>query len=650
MCGLAGIFRLAEGDRSRLPPVPEGLLRRMTNAIVHRGPDGEGFHTEPGLGLGFRRLAIIDVAGGQQPMANENGSVWLVGNGEIYNFRSLRPELEAIGHVFASRCDIETVIHAWESWGADCLGRLRGMYAFALWDARQRRLLLARDRLGEKPLYYATAPDGSFVFASELAALAAVPGVLQRLDARAVEDFFAYGYVPEPDSIFQGVHRLPAGHYLLLEDGKPVPAPSRYWSVVPHAAASAERDAASQLEQRLSTVVGAQMVSDVPLGAFLSGGIDSSTVVALAARHREAPLDTFTIGFPGAADERGPAALVAGRYRTLHHTALAHPADIVAAASDQAAIFGEPFGDLSAVPTFAVSALARQHVTVALSGDGGDEVFGGYRRYHLHCLGEAVRRHVPSALRRRVLRPLARIYPKLDFAPRWLRAKTTLTELGLDSALGYYRMVSQVRDEQRRALFSPRTRAALDGYDPSRRIALLMDECEEADVLQQAQYVDLATYLPGDILVKVDRTSMANSLEVRAPFLDHDIVAWGLGLPAGLKRRGSAGKLILKQAMTPLLPAEILHRGKQGFSVSLARALRSERPRLESRLLGETMLESGLFERATLSRLIDEHAAGRFDHSQPLWLLLVFEGFLAHLQGMCPRAETPGTSAEAVLA
>ena len=634
MCGLAGIFRNSEREgRARLPLVPRDLLRRMTDAIAHRGPDGEGFHFEPGLGLGFRRLAIIDLAGGDQPMFSEDGSVALLCNGEIYNFRALRDELAALGHVFATSCDTETVIHAWESWGVSCLERLTGMFAFALWDRRQGKLLLGRDRLGEKPLYYATAPDGSFVFASELAALAPVPGLLDRLDPASVEDFFAYGYVPEPGSIFAGVRKLPAAHYLLIEDGRRVPEPARYWTPSAAPASMAPAEAAAALGARLAGVIENQLVADVPLGAFLSGGIDSSSVVALAAGRRASPLDTFTIGFPGREDEREPAALVSARYRTAHHTALAHPADIVAAAANQAAIFGEPFGDLSSVPTFAVSALARRHVTVALSGDGGDEVFGGYRRYGWHCLGDAVRRHVPAPLRRRILQPLARAYPKLDFAPRWLRAKTTLTELGLDSARAYYRMVTKARDESRRALFSAPMRASLDGHDPAERIVALMDACDEADALAQAQHVDLATYLPGDILVKVDRASMANGLEVRAPFLDHELVAWGLALPRALKRRGASGKRVLKAAMTPLLPPEILGRGKQGFSVSLAASLRREGGRLRGRLLGPAMMESGLFQRRALARLIDEHASGRFDHSQELWLLLVFEGFLARPPG-----------------
>lgn len=604
------------------------LLERMGDALAHRGPDGEGFHTEAGLGLAFRRLAIIDIGCGNQPMFNEDGSVVIVFNGEIYNFQALREELVGLGHVFASdHSDTETVIHAWESWGIDCLQRLSGMYAFALWDRRRGQLLLVRDRLGEKPLYYGRAPDRSFVFGSELAALAPIPGLLGRLDARAIEDFFAYGYVPDPRSIYAGVQKLAAGHYLLIEDGKPPGEPTAYWRAAPSGELAGE-GAVQELGCRLARAVDSRMISDVPLGAFLSGGIDSSAVVALAAAAHASPLDTFTMGFPGAEDERGPAELVSRRYGTLHHTATAEPSDIIAAASRQGAIFGEPFGDLSSVPTLAIAGLARRHVTVALSGDGGDEVFGGYRRYHWHLIGEAIRRQIPAPLRRSVIRPLARAYPRLDFAPRWLRAKTTLTELGLDSALGYYRMVTKVRDERRRALFSPGLRTELDGYDPAARIVSLMEEVGE-DPLRQAQQVDLATYLPGDILVKVDRTSMAQSLEVRAPFLDHDLVAWGLALPPALKRRGAAGKLVLKQAMSARLPSAILERGKQGFSVSLARALRDAKPRLTASLLGSPMRECGFFAPAAIERLIAEHASGRIDHSQPLWLLLVFAGFLS---------------------
>ena len=488
-------------------------------------------------------------------------------------------------------------------------------------------LLLARDRLGEKPLHLMRTPDGGLAFASELAALAAVPGPARQIDPLAVDDFFAYGYIPDPGTIYRGISKLPAGHYLLLGRDGAEPTPVRYWSpaVTPP---GPDADAVPALLGHLRRSTAERLIADVPLGAFLSGGVDSSAVVAVAAGMRDAPLTTFTLGLEAGGDERPYAALVAQRYRTEHH-ADATMFDYIEAARTQAAIFGEPFGDSSSVPSFAVCALARRHATVALSGDGGDEVLGGYRRYRWHLIAEAVRASVPGPLRRQVIGRIARCYPKLDRAPRWLRGKHTLSEISLDSALGYYATLCRVQQQRRRSLFSRALASRLDGYDPGARIGALIDACDGLDPLQQAQSIDLATYLPGDILTKVDRTSMAASLEVRPPLLDHELVDWGLSLPRRLKLRGGAGKYLLKRAMHPYLPREILHRGKQGFAMSLAAQLREGAERLQQRLLGETMLGCGLFEREAIARLIEQHRDGRFDHSAALWLLLVFEGFLA---------------------
>lgn len=625
MCGIAGIFH-PTGEAA----IDMALLRRMTTALAHRGPDGDGFHSEPHMGLGHRRLAIIDPAGGHQPMFNEDGSVAIVFNGMIYNFQELRPQLEALGHVFASdHSDTETIIHAWESWGPDCLRHLNGMFAFALWDRNRGCLFLARDRLGKKPIYYATDSAGRFVFGSEMAALACVPGLARQIDPRAVEDFFALGYVPEPGSIYRGIHRLPAAHYLLLERGAAVPAPRRYWNIARMDTPGSEAEAMASLLDRLRACTQSRMVADVPLGAFLSGGVDSSAVVAMAARLRDRPLDTFTIGFDGSEDETPYAAMVAQRYGTVQHNERAAAVDIIEAARLQGRIFGEPFGDISSVPTHSVSALARRHATVALSGDGGDEVFAGYRRYRWHLLVDGVRRHVPPGLRRHAIGTLARLYPKLDRAPRWLRAKHTLSELSLDSALGYARTVTKIQAARRQTLYAPALRAALAGYAATDRFAGLMQEAGTDDALLAAQYTDLQTWLPGDILTKVDRASMANSLETRAPLLDHELVSWGLSLPAAMKLRGGEGKYLLKRALEPLLPREVLYRTKQGFASSPAAAFRTGTDRLRARLLGESMTDSGLFDRAAIGRLIDQHAALTYDHSAALWLLLVFEGFLA---------------------
>ena len=631
MCGLTGIYHPGA-------PIDRALLERMNGAIAYRGPDGDGFHVEAGVGLGHRRLSIVDVAGGAQPMWNEDESVVIVFNGEVYNFPTLRPELSALGHVFRNRSDTEAVIHAWETWGPDCLLHLNGMFAFALWDRRQGVLFLARDRLGKKPLYYAHTPAGAFVFGSELAALMAVPDLPRQIDPGAVDDFFALGYVPDPDTIYTGVHKLPAAHYLLL--GSTGTATTvRYWTPPTQSAPMEEQDAIRGLVTHLAAATQSRLMSDVPLGAFLSGGVDSGAVVATAAGLQSDPLRTFTIGMPGPQDETGLAAQVAARYGTDQHNDVASP-DYLDAARRQAAIFGEPFGDSSAVPTEAVCALARRHVTVALSGDGGDEVFAGYRRYRWHQMAEGVRAYIPAGLRRHVLGGLARVYPKMDWAPRPLRAKNTLTEISLDSALGYYRTVAKLHHAQRRALFSAPLRAALDGHDPSDRIVALMDQCDDEDSLLQAQFTDVQTYLVGDILTKVDRTSMAHSLEARAPFLDYQLVEWGMRLPPSLKLRGQEGKWVLKKAMEPMLPHALLYRPKQGFATSLTTVFRDRMTEVRARLLGPAMIESGLFDRVAIARLLDQHAAGTSDHAGPIWLLLTFEGFLMHAAALVePRRE-----------
>ena len=637
MCGLAGILA------PHGAPVDRAWLARMTGALSHRGPAGDGGHVEPGLGFGHRRLAIIDIDGGHQPMFNEDYSVVVVFNGEIYNHADIRPELEAMGHRFATRCDTEVIIHGWEAWGPGVLERLNGMFTIALWDRNRRQLLLARDRMGKKPLHYARLPGGAVAFASELAALMEAP-IPRRVNAAAVDNYFALSYVPDPDTIWDGVRKLPAAHYLLL-DGDTVreERPRRYWSPPMRAGSMDEAEARPILLDHLRAATAKRLIADVPLGAFLSGGVDSGAVVAMAAGLKTSPLATFTVGFPGAEDETPLAHQVARRYGTAQHDERAEATDYIEAARDQAAIFGEPFGDWSSVPTYAVCRLARKHVTVAISGDGGDEVFAGYRRYRWHLLAHAVRRTVPAALRRRVLGGAARLYPRMDWAPRWLRAKHTLTEISLDSALGYYRTVARVHDAQRYALFSPMMRAQLDGHDPSDRFVDLMEAAEGADPLLQAQLVDFQTWLVGDILTKVDRASMANSLEVRSPFLDHEMVSWGLALPRGLKLRRQEGKWVLKRALEPLLPREILYRSKQGFAQRLGPQFRRGAVRLRSRLLKGPFMDSGVFQPESVARLIADHETGRADNSTALWHLLVFEGFLAREAGVVPsRAQAGG--------
>jgi asparagine synthase (glutamine-hydrolysing) len=642
MCGIVGLFHPLR------PSAPEeALLRRMADAIRHRGPDGEGYFADPHIGFGQRRLSIVDLAGGAQPMASEDGRIVVSFNGEIYNFAALKMALEAAGHRFRTRSDTESIVHGWREWGIGVLDRLKGMFAISLWDRERGELLLARDRLGEKPLQYGVLPDGTLAFASELPALLSLPWMSRRLDLAALDDFLALGYIPDPQTAYAGIRRLPAGHFLLLRRGAPLDLrPRRYWQP-PTASRAAPGDAPRELSERLDAAVRAQLMSDVPLGAFLSGGVDSSAVVAFAARAvtqaGTGPLATFTIGFEGPADERPAAAALAARLGLASH-AEAATVDYVAAAREIARIFAEPFGDHSAVPTLAVCALARKHVTVALSGDGGDEVFAGYRRYRFHKLAEGVRRMIPAGMRRHVIGGLAAAYPKLDCAPRWLRAKNTLTEISLDSALGYYRTVCKLHADRRHALYAPATRAALEGRDPAARIAELMDECDPDDPLLQAQYADLHTYLPGDILVKTDRSSMAVSLELRPPILDHEVVEFGMALPAALKLKDGFGKRILREAMAPMLPADLLWGVKRGFADSIAGQFRAQAGTIRARLTGDAMLDSGLFDRAAAGRLVDEHASGRFDHAQAIWQLLVLESFLA-TQSLGPARQLEAVAA-----
>ena len=446
MCGIAGIVRLDSA------PVDRELLARMNDAIRHRGPDGDGFYHAPGIGLGHRRLAIIDLVGGVQPLFNEDRTVCVVFNGEIYNFQPLIAELTACGHRFRTRSDTEVIVHAWEEWGEACLDRFNGMFAFALWDSRSETLFLARDRLGEKPLYYVN-HGGLLLFASELKSLLCHPHLDRRLDPQAVEEFFAFGYIPDPRSIYRGVRKLMPGHYLRLRRGQKLPEPRAYWELqFTDGAAVTEEEVAEELIARLQESVRMRMIADVPLGAFLSGGVDSSGIVAMMAGLNEDNVSTFSMRFNTKGwDESAYAAAMAGRYHTDHHLKTSDP-DSIGLINRLAAIYDEPFGDNSAMPTLQVCAMARENVTVALSGDGGDEVFAGYRRYRLHCLEESVRRVVPGAARRPLFGLFGALYPKLDWAPRPLRAKTTLQALACDPAGAYFSSVSKCTDRQRRSV------------------------------------------------------------------------------------------------------------------------------------------------------------------------------------------------------
>jgi asparagine synthase (glutamine-hydrolysing) len=610
--------------------LPRGLLARMNEAQHHRGPDAGGLHLEPGVGLGHRRLSIIDLATGQQPLFNEDGSVAVVFNGEIYNYQALIPELTRLGHVFRTKSDTEVIVHAWEAWGEACVERFRGMFAFALWDRNRETLFLARDRLGVKPLHYALLSSGALVFASELKSLVSHPEFRQELDPLAVEDYFAFGYIPEPRTIYKGARKLPPAHTLTVRRGQPVPEPRAYWDVrFTHDNRIGEADAQAELVERLKESVRLRMISEVPLGAFLSGGVDSSAVVAMMAGVSEQPVNTCSISFSDPAfDESRYARQVAERYRTRHFVDNVDSDDFDLV-DVLARTYDEPYADSSAIPTYRVCQLARRHVTVALSGDGGDESFGGYRRYRFHAMEERLRSMLPLALRRPAFGLLGRVYPKADWAPQVLRAKTTFQALARSSVEAYFHTVSFLSDEMRSRLYSNAFRVELGGYNAVELFHRHAARAGTDDALGLIQYLDLKTYLIGDINTKVDRASMAHSLEVREPLMDHPLVEWLASLPSSLKIRGSESKWLLKTAMEPHLPREVLYRPKMGFAVPLARWLRGPlRSRVRDALLGGRLAETGWFNPGYLAQLLAQHDRGVRDHSAPLWTLLMFDAFL----------------------
>lgn len=629
MCAIAGVFDLYH--QADIDPI---VLQRMTDIQRHRGPDQGGMHREAGVGLGHRRLSIIDLAGGQQPLFNEDHTVAVVYNGEIYNFQALMRELQQFGHIFRTQCDTEVIVHAWEQWGTRCVERFRGMFAFALWDRKQRSLFLARDRLGVKPLHYATLDNGHLIFASEIKALLVHDQLRRDLDPLAVEDYFAYGYIPEPRTAFKQIHKLEPGHSLLLRQGSAPGLPRPYWDVpfTPHKVISPAL-AADELIERLREAVRIRLVAEVPLGAFLSGGVDSSAVVAMMAQESATPVNTCSIAFDDAQFDESPYAhLVAERYATRHHTQRVQQHD--AALIDQlAGLYDEPFADSSALPTYRVCQLARQRVTVALSGDGGDENLAGYRRYRWHLHEERLRSLLPLGLRKPLFGTLGALYPKADWAPRPLRAKSTLQALARDSVAAYFHGISIMKDEMRAQLFSPVLKRDLGQYHAIEALRRHAAACPARDPLSTIQYLDLKTYLPGDILTKVDRASMAHGLEVRVPLLDHTLVEWISGLPPALKLQGGVGKYLFKQALAPYLPDKLLHRQKMGFSVPLADWFRGPLAnRLQRSLSSQVLADSAMFNMDYVQQLLQQHQSGRRDHSAPLWSLLMFEAFLRQLQ------------------
>ena len=617
MCGIAGFTGFAAGTGV---VEREALLDRMCRAIVHRGPDEQGTVVKGRAALGMRRLSIIDLAGGQQPIFGCTDRYAVVFNGEIYNYRRVRNDLEARGHVFKTNSDTESIVHAYEEYGADCVRHLRGMFAFAVYDFAEEKLFIARDRVGEKPLFYAMTPQGGFVFGSELKVLLEHPDVSRDIDHGALDAYLGLGYVPEEFCIFKSVRKLQPGHWLeVSSNGVRV---ERYWDFRPgNTVVRDESELIETLREKIREAVEIRLVSEVPLGAFLSGGVDSSTIVATMSALSAEPVKTFSIGFDeDSYNELRFARMAAKAFGTDHREFIVTP-DLVDVVDELVWNFDEPFADSSALPTFMVSKLAREHVTVVLSGDGGDELFGGYTRYAVER-GRSPFERLPKMFRQNLLRPLSVVLPHGSFG------RNFLYNVSLDPVDRYFDSVSPFGDLKKRSLYSTTHRSSLNGglgggKQTFREVAERAGDC---DPLERLMYLDSKTYLPGDILTKVDRMSMAASLEARVPLLDHELIEFVETIPAEYKLRGSESKYILKKAMEGIVPREILYREKQGFGVPIREWINE---RLKDRMLGTLLeprtMQRGYFEKSYVETLIGEHAKGRRDHSHPLWALWMLE-------------------------
>ncbi len=618
MCGIAGKLNSNKDKHVALE-----AIRAMCQTLAHRGPDDDGIHVDGPAGIGMRRLSIIDLAGGHQPLSNEDGTIWVVQNGEIYNYRELRPNLEARGHRFATNSDTEAIVHLYEEYGVEFVHHLRGMYAIALWDAARETLVLVRDRLGVKPLYYAALPD-RLVFGSELKALLA-DGVPREIDRQALHEYLSYNYVPGPRTIFSAVKKLQPGHRLVARRGHV--SVESYWRPDPpagHQSGGIEPVAhyVERLTDLLKESVRYRLIADVPLGVFLSGGLDSSTVVAVMREVTSDPIKTFSIGFEDASFNELPyARLVARHFETDHHEFVVRP-DAVDLVPKLVHFFDEPFADSSAIPSYYLSELARQHVTVALGGDGGDEVFAGYETYAAYKMASLYRGLSPrlTGLIPSLVSRLPVSHKKVSFD---YKAKRFVRAAHLPPERAHYAWKEVFSDETKRDLYASNgTHALVDPYNAFER---QFAECRATAMLTRLQYVDLRVYLPDDILVKVDRTSMAHALEAREPLLDHKLVEFAATIPPELQLRGLRKKYLLKRAMAHRLPSQILNRKKGGFNVPVPAWLRGELSDYVRDVLSEKRLrEQGFFNPAYVQQMIRDHADLRADYSRNLWGLLIF--------------------------
>ena len=615
MCGICGIF-----EPGRETNIGTEVLKPMADSLSHRGPDDEGFYSAPGIGLAHRRLSIIDLAGGHQPLSNEDDTVWIAFNGEIYNFEELNRRYLGSGHSFKTRSDTETIVHLYEELGEECFAQMRGMFALALWDGRRKRLVLARDRIGKKPLFYSW--DGRrLVFGSEIKALWPAGGISREMDVEALSDYFALQYVPAPKTIYRNIRKLRPAHYLVVEGGNLREVP--YWDIrFDQTRELSEEEWCESFLAEYRTAVKSRLVSDVPLGAFLSGGVDSSSVVALM-NEFQSPVTTCSIGFTEEKyDETRDASEFASTLGANHYEQIVRP-QAINLLPKLAWHYDEPFADSSAVPTYYVSQVARRHVTVALSGDGGDENFAGYRRYNMHMREHQVRSLLPEGFRRGVFGPLGDLYPKLGWAPRVFRAKSTLQSLARSTIEGYFCSSPTCPPGMKSKLFDADVLRSMNGYDSFEVLRYHWDRANTSDPLSRLQYVDMKTYLVDDILVKVDRASMANSLEVRCPLLDHKLMELIAQIPSGLKLRRGKGKYIFKKALEQVLPPSVLNRSKKGFAVPVAEWFRGELKEFAHDALFRQ--QEDVLNRAFLANCWNQHQRGQRDWSAFLWCALMFK-------------------------
>jgi asparagine synthase (glutamine-hydrolysing) len=618
MCGIYGVV-----SDSPDKAADKTVLSHMSQVLYHRGPDDEGYYADDHAQLGIRRLSIIDLVTGQQPITNEDRTLWLVFNGEIYNYQEIRAQLENRGHAFVSKSDSEVIVHAYEEYGDHCVEHFNGMFAFAIWDTSRRRLFMARDRLGIKPLYYWAAKD-QIVFGSELKAVIAHPDVPRDIDFTALDQFLTLEYIPAPRTIFQGVYKLPPGHWLTFQNSTLTIEP--YWDITPRVLPGDEADWVETLADLIRDAVRLRLVSDVPLGAFLSGGIDSSTIVAFMSEASSTPVQTFSIGFDDQTYNELPyARTVATHFRTDHCEQVLQP-DIAALAERLVAHMDEPFGDFSIFPTYLVSELASRSVKVVLSGDGGDEIFGGYETYVAQQV-DRFYRWLPAPLRQKTLPTLVAGVPPQS-AKKGLINKTKRFVQGgaLPASLQHTRWMMFMLDDDKRVLYRPELGATLNGRPAASLLEGYFQQVAQLDPLAQQQYVDIKTYLVDDILTKVDRMSMAASIEARVPLLDHRVVEFALSLPPHMKLKRGQTKVILRQAMRGRLPEIVLNKPKEGFSIPIKHWLRGIlRPLMTDLLSADCVHRRGYFEPKTVSRWVLEHLQGRANHSHRLWALMVFE-------------------------